>query len=189
MVWGARSRGQVDTTHPDIQKVSERVDSRWSSTALQGRRDLEEQRANVEKGVSKTLESKHLLEYSSEPDKGVDAIDIAPDPLKWPQLKAKMLEIDRLLEALGRDGLDRDDRRELSSKIRAAMSTHAKELGRWYAFAGYYHGVADEMYERGEISAPMRHGYDWNGNHQLDDQSFDDLPHHERVSSQSSGQG
>ena len=189
MVWGARSRGQADTTHSDIQKVAERVDGRWSSTVLQGRRDLEEQRANVEKGVSKTLESKHLLEYSSEPEKGVDAIDVAPDPLRWPGLKKTMVEIDRLLEALGRDGLDRDDRRELSTQIQAAMSSHGKELGRWYAFAGYFHGVADEMYARGEISAPMRHGYDWNGNHQLDDQTFDDLPHHERLPKQSSGQG
>lgn len=180
MVWGAKSRGHADTTHPDIQKVSERVDSRWSCTVLQGRRSVAEQRQNVDAGVSKTLESKHLLEYSAEPDRGVDGIDIAPDPLHWPQLKRTTLEIDELLEALARDGLDADDRRELATKVRQALTAYGKELGRWYAFAGYYHGVADELYARGEISAPLRHGYDWDGDHQLTDQTFDDLPHHER---------
>lgn len=180
MVWGARSKGQAANTHPDIRKVSEWVDRFWSSTVLNGRRTSDEQRENVARGVSQTLESLHLAEYSSEPEKGVDAIDIAPDPLRWPQLKAKVVAIDEMLEALGRDGFELADRRDIATKIRQALTDYGKELGRWYSFAGYYHAVADWMFETGEISAPMRHGYDWDGDHILTDQLLDDLGHHER---------
>jgi len=180
MTWGARSKGRAATTHPDIQKVSKRVDEFWSSTVLDGRRSNQEQRKNVDSSYSQTMESLHLIDFSSEPEEGVDAIDIAPDPFKWPQLKKKVTDIDALIEAVSRDGLSKDDRRELASKIRKALNDYGKEIGRWYAFCGYYHCMADVMYKAGEISAPMRHGYDWDGDHILTDQRFDDLPHHER---------
>ena len=180
MTWGARSKGRAKTTHPDVQKVSEWVDRHWSSTVLDGRRTNQEQRKNVDNGFSQTLESLHLLDYSEDRDEGVDAIDVAPDPFKWPQLKKKVTEIDALVEAIGRDGLDKDDRAELATKIRKALTDYGKEIGRWYAFCGYYHAAADWMFETGQISAPMRHGYDWDGDHILTDQRFDDLPHHER---------
>ena len=135
---------------------------------------------NVAKGVSKTLESRHLPEFSADPEDGVDAVDLAPDPVRWPQLKPKLQSIDELLEALARDGLDKADRQELASKVKKAFEIYGKELGRWYAFAGFCHGIAEELYARGEISAPIGHGYDWDGDHVLTDQTLDDLPHHER---------
>ncbi len=179
MTWSRRSREKADETHPDVRKVAERVDQRWSSTVLDGGRTIEEQRENVRTRVSKTLESRHLATYSKEPDKGVDAIDVAPDPLRWPNLKKKLVQFNELLEAMARDGLTAEDRSAIADQVRQGLQEYGKELGRWYAFAGYFHGVADELFARGEISRPLRHGYDWDGDHQLDDQGFDDLPHHE----------
>ncbi len=179
MTWGARSRGEAATVHPDTRKVAERVDSYWSSTVLQGRRDAEQQRENVASGVSATLESRHLLEYSEDPENGVDAIDLAPDPLRWPQLAKRMLEIDEMLEALTRDGLTADDRRALLGNVKKLMAAHGRDVGRWYAFSGFYHGVSEEMYRHGEIRRRQVHGYDWDGDHDLEDQRLHDLPHHE----------
>ena len=180
MSWGPRSRREADTTHPEFRAVAERVDKRWPCTFLNGERSDAEQEKNVARGVSKTRDSLHLPRCSREPKKGVDAGDIAPDPLGWPDLQAKLKKIDELLEALARDGLDKDDRHQIGQQVKDLMAAYAKELGRWYAFAGYFHGVADEMYERGEITVPLEHGYDWDGDHRLDDQRFDDLAHHHR---------
>lgn len=47
------------------------------------------------------------------------------------------------------------------------------QIAEVYAFIGYVRGVADMM------GIPLRQGADWNSNHQFEDQSFDDLPHHE----------
>lgn len=182
MTWGARSRGEADTVHPDVRLVAERVDSYWSSTVLQGRRDAAQQRANVAKGVSSTLESKHLLEYSENPSNGVDAMDVAPDPLRWPKLNKLVLEIDELLEALAKDGHTTDDRKDLRAKVKKALSLYGRELGRWYAFAGFFHGVGEEMYRHGEVHRRLVHGYDWDGDHNLEDQRLHDLPHHHAAS-------
>jgi len=43
----------------------------------------------------------------------------------------------------------------------------------YYAFAGYVMGVAREM------GIPIRPGFDWDGDHDLMDQTFDDLVHFE----------
>ncbi|HSH41651.1 MAG TPA: hypothetical protein VK973_05940 [Arenicellales bacterium] len=44
---------------------------------------------------------------------------------------------------------------------------------RFYAFAGYVIGIAEEM------DIPIRWGGDWDGDRDLDDQSFNDLVHFE----------
>lgn len=179
MSWGTRSSLQAATANADLRTWAAWIDRHWSSTVLEGRRDMEQQRKNVARKVSQTLESLHLDEFSKDPKDGVDALDVAPDPLRWPQLKKLTIEIDELLEALARNGLTADDRKELGRKVRETHATYAKELGRWYAFAGYGHAVGDWMFETGQISRPLRHGYDWDGDHILTDQSFDDLPHTE----------
>jgi hypothetical protein len=182
VTWGARSRGEAATVHPDTRRVAERVDEYWSCTVLNGRRDADQQRENVANGYSSTLESRHLLEYSEDADNGVDAIDVAPDPLRWPQLAARMLEIDEMLEALAKDGLTIDDRKDLRAKVKKLMAEHGRDVGRWYAFAGFFHGVAKEMYRHGEIKRRLVHGYDWDGDHDLEDQRLHDLPHHHAAS-------
>ena len=47
------------------------------------------------------------------------------------------------------------------------------QIAEVYAFIGFVRGVASVMGIR------LRQGADWNSNHQFEDQSFTDLPHHE----------
>lgn len=46
---------------------------------------------------------------------------------------------------------------------------------RFYHFAGYVKGIADNM------GIEIRWGGDWNNNNSFDDQTFDDLPHFELI--------
>lgn len=52
---------------------------------------------------------------------------------------------------------------------------YVKDMGRFYMFVGIILGVAYEM------GVKLRVGADWNGNLDLNDQNFDDLPHFELV--------
>lgn len=59
----------------------------------------------------------------------------------------------------------------------AGMSreAYARALGRWYMFVGYVRAAADEL------GMKIRCGADWNGDFQVKDQNFHDLPHFELV--------
>ena len=48
-------------------------------------------------------------------------------------------------------------------------------------FAGYVLGVADRLYRIGVISHRIRAGIDWNGNRDIDDETFKDASHFELV--------
>jgi len=52
---------------------------------------------------------------------------------------------------------------------------YALAMGRFYYFAGYVRRAAEQMGLR------VRQGVDWNGNFDIRDQSFHDLPHTELV--------
>jgi hypothetical protein len=150
------------------------VDERYPNTILQGSRTEEQQAKNVAKGVSKTLDSKHLPRCAEEPEKGVDAVDAAPDPLGYPKLKNVMGIIER---ALGDQPLDDEVRRRLVD----AIGEYSKETARWYMFGGYVLGTADQLFKNGSISTRMTWGGDWNGDRRLSDQRFDDLAHVQRA--------
>ena len=49
--------------------------------------------------------------------------------------------------------------------------TFAKDLARFYMFAGYVRCKAKDL------GVPIVQGADWNGNFDINDQKFDDLPH------------
>lgn len=55
----------------------------------------------------------------------------------------------------------------------ASKSAYAKQMGRFYFFAGYVLGVAEGL------DVDLRLGADWDGDFQLLDQTFDDLVHFE----------
>lgn len=52
---------------------------------------------------------------------------------------------------------------------------------RFYLMAGHIQQAAWRLLRRGEINHKIRWGGDWDGDRQLDDQAFDDLPHVELV--------
>ena len=52
-----------------------------------------------------------------------------------------------------------------------------KAHDRFYLMAGHMQQAAWHLLRRGEISNTIRWGGNWDGDHDLDDQAFDDLPH------------
>ena len=83
------------------------------------------------------------------------AVDAAPYPIVWPET-LKMLN--RFKEGRG---------------TIAQVMMAIKDLNRFYCFAGYVLGTAQEM------GIPLRWGGDWDGDMDFKDQTFDDLPHFE----------
>lgn len=78
------------------------------------------------------------------------AVDVAPFPVTWPQ-------------------------RPTPGASPAVLLTWAKDIGRYYFFAGYVIAVARRL------DIAVRYGGDWDGDRDIHDQSFDDLVHWELV--------
>lgn len=61
------------------------------------------------------------------------------------------------------------------------FSNKLKAKARFYMLAGFMFMAADILYRNGEITHKLRWGGDWDSDKDLEDQSFDDLPHYELV--------
>jgi len=72
--FSAQSLAQLETAHPSLQTLFQRVVLQFDCKILQGVRTLEEQAENVRKGVSKTMNSKHLRQS----DGYAHAVDVVP---------------------------------------------------------------------------------------------------------------
>jgi peptidoglycan LD-endopeptidase CwlK len=77
-----------------------------------------------------------------------EAVDVAPYPVRWPQ-------------------------RPKPNAGPGELIGWAKELARFYHFAGYVRGRAQAL------GINVRYGGDWDGDHDIHDQDFDDLVHWE----------
>lgn len=76
------SNGRLETCVEPIQRLMNEVVKTYDCTILEGERSIQQQRENVAKGVSKTMDSKHLVTPEKPKARAVDA---APFPLKWPK--------------------------------------------------------------------------------------------------------
>lgn len=85
------------TCDPQLVRLFEDVIQAYDCIILQGARSAAEQAENVRKGVSKTLDSKHV---TSESHPLARAVDVAPFPLVWPDKKKQ--PIDEYALAVGR---------------------------------------------------------------------------------------
>lgn len=137
-----RSRRQLDTCHPDLIELFERVLAGFDCTIIEGYRGEEAQEEYFRTGRSQLHypESLHNATRSCGADSDEDhripeslAADAAPYPIDW-------------------DG-----------------------VARFMVFGGYVIGVASEM------DLKIRWGGDWDGDWELHDQSFHDLPHFELI--------
>lgn len=79
--FSAVSRAKLDTCDPRLVRLFENIIANYDCSVEGGARTLEEQRANVAKGVSKTLDSKHVVTPEHPLSR---AIDVAPYPVRWP---------------------------------------------------------------------------------------------------------
>jgi peptidoglycan L-alanyl-D-glutamate endopeptidase CwlK len=155
--YGATSLQRLATVHPELENLMKAVGEHFPNTILEGERTVEQQEKNVAKGVSKTMNSKHVRSPA-------EAVDAAPDPLAWPQA-AKLLS---RIETVAGQLTD-----EQGAEVMALVEGYVREVSRWYYFGGFVLGYAQEL------NVEIRWGGDWNSNRQLEDQTFHDLPHFE----------
>ena len=95
--YGKTSTRRLETAHPDLQAVFKKAIELTDITILEGSRSKEQQRLNVEKGVSKTMDSRHLDAPHAL------AIDAAPwfeeaPHVRWPDASQWREEERRMLE-------------------------------------------------------------------------------------------
>lgn len=114
--FGARSRGNLEGVHPDLVRLHEAVLLVMDHSITDGKRTLVEQRKNMEKGVSKTLDSKHLPQG---PDGLAHATDATPFPIDWSAVQR------------GLDAMKRAD--------------PTMQVARFYYFQGIVKGVASQL--------------------------------------------
>ena len=155
--YGRRSLARLATAHELLQHLMKRVGVHFPNTILEGERTEEQQAKNVAKGVSKTMNSKHVR-------KPAEAVNAAPDPLEWPQAGKLKARIERVTGQLT------DDQK---AEVLTLVGEYTKDVARWYYFGGFVLGTAEEL------GIDIRWGGDWDGDRDLDDQSFDDLDHFE----------
>jgi peptidoglycan L-alanyl-D-glutamate endopeptidase CwlK len=89
--FGKRSLDNLKDVHPDLVRLAMAVIPHWDCQVVDGSRSIEEQVKNVERGVSKTMESKHLPQG----DGFSHAIDIVPYPVDWPAIERGLVAIKR----------------------------------------------------------------------------------------------
>lgn len=113
--FGNASRTNLEGVEPRLVKVANIVVSGWNCSVTDGVRSLAEQVKNVAKGVSKTMDSKHLPQA----DGFSHAIDIVPFPINWDAIEKGYAAIKH--------------------------ATGGMEIAEMYAFAGFVDGVAWSM--------------------------------------------
>ena len=76
-----KSLNKLTNVHPDLVRVVQKAIelSTTDFSVTEGERSLAQQQANVKKGVSQTLKSKHL----KQDDGFVHAVDLVPYPVNW----------------------------------------------------------------------------------------------------------
>lgn len=74
-----KSQLQLDTCDTQLKRVFNEVIKYWDCQVIEGKRTEAQQKLNVEKGVSQTMNSKHVYPLN-EPSL---AVDVAPFPIVW----------------------------------------------------------------------------------------------------------
>jgi peptidoglycan L-alanyl-D-glutamate endopeptidase CwlK len=139
--FGSVSKQRLANAHPQLQRLFNEVVKHYDCKILESTRTREQQVKNVAKGVSKTMNSKHVPPESAPDDWKALAVDVVPYPFThWP---------------------DRES------------PTYVKDIARMYRFGGQVEAIAKLL------DIPIRWGGDWDGDQDLFDQKFDDLPHFE----------
>lgn len=144
---------KLETCHLDLYRLFMDVGKYFDCTVLEGRRGEEKQELFFREGKTK-------LHYPNSKHNAVepllsDAVDVIPYPVDWRFEK------------------------ELYKTVWDGHDQAAKDIGhniqRWFMFIGYVKATARQM------AIEIICGADWNGDNQMSDQRFDDLPHFELV--------
>ncbi len=82
-VFGTTSQRNLAEAHHDLQRLFNFVIQYWDCSVIDGARTVAEQRQNVLKGVSKTMNSMHLPQA----DGTAHAVDVMPFPFDWNKIE------------------------------------------------------------------------------------------------------
>ena len=160
--FGKKSRLVKETIHPHLSLLCDHVVEFFDITLLEGRRSKESQDELYLSGKSQKLwpESKHNVidEDAPYPDNLSMAVDVAP----WP-----------IPEGWG----------DLISQEPIARDLQWKERVKFYMMVAVFKFAWAKMQkDNAELKRfKLRFGADWDGDNDLRDQTFDDLPHIELI--------
>jgi hypothetical protein len=149
--FGKVSEANLLHVHPDLVKLARFVVERWDCSVTDGIRSIEEQRLNIAKKVSQTMNSYHLPrnEKGELDENGLAwAIDMPPYPIDWEAIERGIAAV---------------------KKVDPGQSTLEA-----YMFHGFVLGVAEALGLR------VSGGLDWDGDRDLADSTFIDLPHFQK---------
>lgn len=147
--FGRRSTRRLGDCHIDLVRLFEKVVKDYDCTILTGHRNEIDQNVAYDSDRSKLRFPDG--KHNALPSNAVDAAPY-PVPKDWGRIAMP-------------DGITHEQKADLLKSI--------KELARFYHFSGYVSGVASEM------GLEIREGADWDGDHEFNDQKFDDLVHFE----------
>jgi len=150
--YGNTSRERLTTCDVRIQRVFNKVILYHDCSILCGFRGEEEQNEAYDSIPQRSKVQWPNGKHNLLPSLAVDAV---PYPIIWPET-LKMLN--RFKGGRG-------------TIVQVMMVI--KDLNRFYCFAGFVLGMAQEM------GIPLRWGGDWDGDMDFKDQILDDLPHFE----------
>ena len=157
--YSAASRGRLDTCEPRLIELYDEVAEHVNTRVLEGARPLERQQQLFREGKSQIDGVERKGNHNYTPSRAVDA---GPYPIVWPT--PLWTAIREALQALPNAGA-----------VLRLVRQLVKVVGRWYYFAGFVRGLAAAR------GIPIRQGADWDGDFELRDQRFDDLPHTELI--------
>jgi peptidoglycan LD-endopeptidase CwlK len=154
--FGEQSQYRLQTCHPDLQMIANRVVETIDCTVIFGRRTTEEQQL-LYKQKRTTLDGiNERSKHQADPPEFSKAIDLAPYPVLWPDAPDLAIV----------DGMTEDE-------IEEAYAEAEHRLKRFHVFGGFVLGVGKMLH------IPLRWGGDWDGDWTYNDQKFHDLPHFE----------
>jgi peptidoglycan L-alanyl-D-glutamate endopeptidase CwlK len=150
--FGKASEANLVLVHPDLIRLFREVIKHWDCTVTDGVRTIAEQKLNIKRGVSKTMDSKHLPRNEKgelNEDGKAWAVDVMPYPVDWDAIEKGIAAVKR---------------------VDPGMQTLEA-----YGFVGFVQGMAAAM------GIELRVGADWDNDRNFANHTFVDLPHFEKV--------
>lgn len=149
--FGKKSQELLDTCHGELRLLFSEVVKIVDCQVTCGRRGKVEQDSAFQEGRSKTPWPQS--KHNAEAPNLSNAADVTPFPVEWP---------------------DEEFLKSLTPEIRAKVIEYGRVMRSWGVFAGV------TLCKAHDLKIPIRWGGDWDGDFDLKDQNFNDLPHFER---------
>lgn len=127
--FGKTSLANLQNVHPDLVRLFNGVIEHRDCSILDGARTIDEQVKNVQKGVSKTMDSKHLIQG----DGYSHAVDAMPFPVAWTAIEKGLQAVKKadggmeVLEAYAFQGFVAGYAAALGIRVRQGIDWNSNE--------------------------------------------------------------